>query len=399
MYSFQHTAAGRVLLGLAGLGVLGTASFWTLRIACAIRLAHQGAVDTTDDAALLIQYAAAAEPPEANRALERAVALNPAAWQAWIGLGSRAEASGDFPRAEQCYRKAAASNRQFQPAWMLANYFFRRDNRPEFATWAGRALRMSYGDPRPVFELCRRVDGSPDLVLDAAAARPDLLRLYLAYLTSEGNLDAAGKTARRLAPQAGPDDLPNLLAYCGRMLDTGTAEGALGVWNELCRRRLLPHQALAPGEGRSLTNGEFAAPPSSLGFDWRIVPWKGVSVVTLPTPACLRIAFSGEQPESCQLLTQTLPLEPARSYRLHYEFRTPGIAPETGLRWRVYASPGNAELAGAPPQLAAPDWQRQELRFSTGADCRLARLVLEYRRSPGAEPIEGSLWLRHISLN
>src|SRR5438445_414596 len=133
MYSFQRTAAGRVLLGLAGLGVLGTACFSTLRLSCASHFAHQDQVDslavairaTPDDAALLIQYAAAAD---SAAALERAVVLNPAAWQAWLRLGSRAEAGGDFPRAEYCYRRAAAANRQFQPAWMLANYFFRRDN-------------------------------------------------------------------------------------------------------------------------------------------------------------------------------------------------------------------------------------------------------------------------------
>ena len=336
---------------------------------------------------------------ESDAALERAVLLNPAAWQAWVRLGSRAEAAGDFPHAEYSYRQAAAANRQFQPAWMLANYFFRRDNRQEFSIWAGRALRMSYGDPRPIFELCRRADDSPAIVLDAAAGRPGLLRLYLAYLTSEGKLEAAGETARRLAPVAGSDDLPNLVAYCGRVLDSGTAEGALGVWNELCRRRLLPYAPLAPGEGRSLTNGEFAGAPLSLGFDWRLVPWNGVSSVRLPDPACLRITLSGEQPESCQLLTQTVPVEPGRRYRLGFEFRTPGMPPATGLRWRVYGSPDNSELAEVPSELAAADWRHQELSFATGANCRLARLVLEYRQPRDAEPIEGSLWLRHISLD
>jgi tetratricopeptide (TPR) repeat protein len=393
--------------GIASATVLAGAFWQTLQLS---RASHLGEGETAEsladatrlnpeDAELWIASAAAADPEESARALERAVALNPAAWTAWIRLGARAEADRDLPRAEHYYRQAAGVNRQFQPAWNLANYFFRTKNPAEFNLWAARALRMSYGDPRPLFDLCWRMEDKPDLVLDAARGRPVLLRLYLAYLTAGGRLDAAGTVARQLVPLADRDDLPDLAAYCGRVLESGTAEGALGVWNDLCRRRLLPYSPLAPEPGQSLTNGDFLASPSSLGFDWRIVPWNGVAVTASPQPACLRISFSGEQPESCQILTQMMPLEPGRTYRLSYDYRTPGIQ-DSGLRWRVYGVPGNEELAGAPaPQLASPEWTRQELSFSASADCRLARLVLEYRTAAGARPIEGSLWLRHISLD
>lgn len=367
MYSFQHSAAIRALAGAAALAVLGAAGFQTLRLSFG-----------------------------SHPALEDA--LNPTDWQAWIRSGTRAEAAGDFPRAEHDYLQAAAVNRQFQPAWTLANYFFRRDRRPEFELWAGRALRMSYGDRRPLFDLCWRADPSPSLVFRNGGERPDLLRLYLAYLTAEGRLVAAGDAARQLLAHASPNDLPELTAYCGRVLESGTPIGALEVWNELCRRRLLPHAPLDPEHGQSLTNGDFAAPPSSLGFDWRIVPWTGVTVVPIADPPVLRIAFSGEEPESCELLTQLVPVKPGRSYRLAYEFRTPGTAPATGLRWRVYGVPDNRELSEAPPQLTGEDWTRQEIRFAV-SQYRLARLVLEYRKAPDAARLEGSLWLRQIRLD
>jgi tetratricopeptide (TPR) repeat protein len=406
MHSFQRPASIRVAAGVASLTLLSAACYWTLKLSWASVLARDETVESLaratrlspDDAALWTKYAAA-KPEEAARALERAVALNPAAWPAWIRLGSSAEAAGDFGRAEYCYRQAAAANRQFQPAWTLANYFFRSGNRQEFEHWAGRAVRMSYGDPRPLFDLCRRADENSGLVLDAAAGRRDLLNLYLAYLTGEGRLDAAHETARRLLPVATAAEVSNLVAYCGRVLDTGTAKGALEVWNELCRRRLLPHTALSPETGHSLTNGDFAAPPSSLGFDWRVVPWTGIVVTPVTDPWCLRITFSGEQPESCQLLTQRIPVVPSRTYRLSYEYRTPGVRPETGLHWRVYSVPDNAEISAATPQLANDDWGRQEVSFSTGPDCRLARVVLVSEKTAGAAPIEGSLWLRHISLD
>jgi hypothetical protein len=112
----------------------------------------------------------------------------------------------------------------------------------------------------------------------------------------------------------------------------------------------------------------------------------------------LRITFSGGQPESCEILNQWLPVEPSRSYRLGYDYRTPHIG-ESGLRWRAYAANGGAELSGATPAMSSREWERQQTGFSTGPDCRLARLVLEYRSPPGAARIEGSLWLRHITLD
>jgi tetratricopeptide (TPR) repeat protein len=406
MYSFQHTAVVRTALGVASAAALAGAFWQTLQLSRATHLGQGQTADSLaaakrlnpEDADLWMAWAAAADADESTRALERAVSLNPAASTAWIRLGARAEAAADFPRAEYYYRQAAAVNRQFQPAWNLANYFFRRKNVTQFNLWAARALRMSYGDPRPLFDFYWRVEEKPDLVLDAARGRPGLVRLYLAYLTADGRLDAAETVARELVPLAGADDVPDLAAYCSRVLDSGTAGGALRVWNELCRRRLIPYAPLAPERGQSLTNGDFVAAPSSLGFDWRIVPWNGVAVGAIPQPACLRISFSGEQPESCQILTQTVPLAPARTYRLSYDYRTPGIQ-DSGLRWRVYGVPDNAELATAPPQLTSPEWTRQEMAFSTGPGCRLARLVLEYRKTAGATPIEGSLWLRRISLD
>jgi hypothetical protein len=258
---------------------------------------------------------------------------------------------------------------------------------------------MASGDARPLFDLCWRAEPAPAVVLQAVPDRPDILRQYLAYLTSEGNLEAAEETARRLLPQASAADIPNLVAYCGRLLETGSAARAVDVWNVLCRRKAIPYRALAPESGLSLTNGGFEVAPSSQGFDWRIVPWEGISVVHVPNPACLRISFSGTQPESCQLLTQFLPVEPGRTYQLSYQYRTPGIKPGTGLRWTVYDTASGAELAANPPQLSSETWERQVLHFSTTSKCRLARLVLVYRRAPATTRIEGPLWLRQIALD
>src|SRR4029077_7748273 len=63
---------------------------------------------------------------EILRELERALKLNPRETVAWIHLGLRAEAAGDYVKAEKSFLEAARIDRQFGPRWRLANYYFRR---------------------------------------------------------------------------------------------------------------------------------------------------------------------------------------------------------------------------------------------------------------------------------
>lgn len=407
MGSFRYSTARRIGLSLCTLVLLLAACCWTLRLALASHLSTQGSAQSLvaairlapGDGALLTRYAAVADPAEAKRALQHAVALNPRDSSTWIQLGLSAESGRDFVLAERCYRQAARTSRQFQPCWTLANYFFRRGNGREFGIWAALALHMAYGDPTPLFQLCWRANPNPDMVLRAIPKRRDLLRQYLAFLVSEGRLEAAEQTSRRLLSQASSDDLPTLFTYCSRMVETGAPEPAMEIWNELCRQKAIPYQVLDPGRGSSLTNGGFDVAPSSRGFDWRILPWAGVLVAHIKQPACLRITFSGDQPESCETLTQLVPVVPGKTYKLALEYRTPEAQAATGLHWRVFDSATGAELTGASPQLSSEDWAHQELRFSAAPGTRVVRLALVYRRALGSTRFEGSLWLRQITLD
>ena len=318
---------------------------------------------------------------------------------AWIERGLAAESAGDIARAERDYREAARASRQFQPAWTLANYYFRRQNLAEFHPWAAKALAMSYGDPRPLFELCWNAEPGPERVLDAVSRRPDVMRQYLAYLTAEGRLAAAGEAVRRMMPRFSVDDLPELLTYCGRLLETGADAQALSIWNGLCRRRAIPYEELAPDRRISLTNGDFRTRPSSLGFDWRVIPWAGITLDHLGTQPGVRIRFSGEEPESCEILTQRMPVIPGAVYRIQGQHRTANMQTETGIRWYAYDDATHVELARSEPLPAGETWTSQDLRFAAGPNCRLVKLALIYQRTPGTSRLEGSLWLRQVQLD
>jgi hypothetical protein len=351
----------------------------------------------------------------ATRALERAAAENPYDSSTWIALGLQAELDRRWNRAEQCYREAAQVSRLFLPRWTLANYFFRRDDPAQFWNWTRQALTMAYGDASPVFRLCWQMSRNPDEILARAIPpRHDIERQYLMFLIAENRRDAAVAVSRKVLAQAGPDDLPDLLACDNSFLDAGMTAPALDIWNALCRRKLVPYPPLDAERGMSLTNGAFATPPLSNGFDWRLPADVGLRHIS--NPGALRIVFSGRQPESCEALSQWLPLLPQRKYRLRFEYRTADLENPTGLSWQL-RDPSGGGLPLDSPLVAGGDWRAQEVSFSTSStsstpsahstqsthstsgETRLARLGLLYRRATGTTRIEGSLWLRNVVLD
>jgi hypothetical protein len=190
-----------------------------------------------------------------------------------------------------------------------------------------------------------------------------------------------------------------LLYYCDRLLRKGRDRVALRLWNGLCLRQRIHRQPLQPGSGVSLTNGDFLAVPLGTAFDWRLALAGGIAFAAPAGPeGGLRASFSGRQPEAARVLEQVLPLLPSRHYRLRFSYRTEGVAPGSGLRWEVVRLTGSGDWSAGSADLCAEDWKQEEFAFTTPPDMGSGRLVLSYRRALGTTRIEGSVWLRKVSL-
>jgi hypothetical protein len=397
-----HKGLFNSLVAVAGLALLATAGYWSVRLPradafarensepgfeAAIRLAPQNAeyLVRLDD----LREARGAPSPEL---LDDAVTLNSNDATAWIRRGLAAEMRLDLDRAEQDLLRAAEVSAQYEPRWTLANFYYRHPRGPSFWKWARLALERSYGDRRPLFDLCWSMSQDPGVILTVLPAQPAVWRDCLGYLLVGKRLDAARPVAARILANAVPPDLPVLISATDRWIAVRSPGPALDVWNGLCARKLVSYPPLAPDRGAILTNGRFAAPFAAAGFDWRLPPATGLSAVH--GSAMLGISFSGKQPENVEILWQYLPLEPAHSYIAEFEYRTEDIAPATGLRWKLFDLDG-AEIAATSPQLSSPEWKHESIIFGARGNS-LARLSLCYQRPPGATRIEGSLWIRNM---
>jgi hypothetical protein len=118
----------------------------------------------------------------------------------------------------------------------------------------------------------------------------------------------------------------------------------------------------------------------------------GVSLTQNGSVHELAIELSGDQPESCGLLMQWMPVSPSRLYRLQWKAEPSGLTNPVGLTWRVRGP--NLDLQ-SPDLLAegAPEWQ-----FQTPVNTRMAVLTLEYKRQLGQTRAKGNLDLEAVTL-
>ncbi len=373
------------IFAAAAIIVLGIAAVYSVRLALADAAFRRQTPQSVaraleilpDRASYLLFHALQLdyEGEDSTALLERAARVNPLSSAPRIRLGLAAETRSDFSGAEKWLLDAARVDRQFEPRWTLANFYFRRERPDEFWKWMRSSLEVSYGDRRPAFDLCWRMTQNSDVVLARAIPdRHEVLAAYVYYVMDQ-HREAVGPAALKVAGLHDRADLPQLETACDLLIDSGKIVEARELWTQMGR---------APAG--LIVNGAFTAEPSGHGFDWRPSRPEGVDYVALA--GAYRIALSGQQPEFCELLRQFVTLEPGKLYALRWEARTRGFAAPSGIDWIVGAT--NAALE--PSQ----DWQAGTAEFK--AVKSLMPITLAYRRPTGHARAEGSVEIRAVSL-
>jgi tetratricopeptide (TPR) repeat protein len=399
----------RWIAAIAAVAGCGVSAVWSVRAGLADYWAQKETSAATERAIALAPGQAVycyrlavlladRDPARSNDLLSRAAALDPANADFWIELGLRAEVAGDYATAERSLLRAATENKLFLPRWTLANYYYRRNDAARFWYWAKSSAAMLYGDPAPLFALCERVAEGGNLMDLLELRSADSRAGYLSYLLDRRETGRIAPVAQSVLAADRISDSPLLLAACDRLLDGKRVDEALLLWNKLVASHRLPFEPLARDGGQVLTNGTFAISPTSRGFDWRLPSLEGVSAAREQAPAGLRLTFSGEQPESCEPLTQLVPVQENAAYELKFAYGTSGVAAGAGPRWRVADAFGERTIAESEP-LYSLDMTQGRLAFVSPAGCRLLRLALAYQRVPGTTRIDGHIVLGDVRLD
>ena len=158
-----------------------------------------------------------------------------AADQIGAGGGEPAAIRG---HAERWLLEAARVDRQFEPRWTLANFYFRQQKMDEFWKWMRAALEVSYGDRDAAFDLCW--SAAPDAATILARAIPERHAVLAAFVgtwwEAAGRCGAGGSGLIASAGRersSGPDAEAVLDAEMDRLLAAGRWAEAREIWVNL----------------------------------------------------------------------------------------------------------------------------------------------------------------------
>jgi tetratricopeptide (TPR) repeat protein len=331
--------------------------------------------------------------PEPN--LLSAASLSPQDSRYWIRLGFRAETQGKFEQAERYLLHASRIDRKFDPRWALMNFYFRQNRRLEFWRWTERAFEFAYGDLTPLFDLAWAE--SPDEAEEHIPQRTGVHYAYLGYLISHAHLEKSAPIALKVSAALEPgDDTTILMDWWDRLHQSDPVAGQT-VWNNLCRRGVLPFSILDPEQGKLITNGGFSAAITGRGYDWRFPNEPGVLASPDQFAHELSVELSGKEREDLTLAEEWIPVAPGRRYVVSWEFSSREQVSIPGLRWTVTdGKPEHGDVVAAEEFVAVSEWKTGRFLFSA-EERRTARLSLHYTRPSGSTRAEGTVMIRNIA--
>jgi hypothetical protein len=305
--------------------------------------------------------------------------------EADIELGLEYESEGDFGRAEKLLHNAFEVDHTYLPRWTLANYYFRRDNMPEFWSWARRAAEMPADDIGPLFELCWRVSPDPERISGAILnENPEVTRQYLRFLLTKNELPATVNVAKRLIYSGETEkDRPLLFSVLNRLVAQYDGTPANALWHVLVEQRWVAADSTAP------YNSDFVRTPLPVSFDWLLPEYPGLH--SWPGPSGLEAEFAGGEPESCTIAEQAVPLTPG-NYIMTYAYHTTDIPADTGIKWQILDADSKTILANSP-DLSSDTLNHSTVKFSVPPDASLVWLRLTYTRALGTPRISGFLYV------
>ncbi len=326
--------------------------------------------------------------------------LNPRDPRLLIPAGIQAEIAGDLASAEYYFKTAEKTNRLWLPRWTLANFYARRGDSSQALFWIKSALERSYGQTQAAFQLALDVGISEPVI--AEQVLPDNAHSYGQFLLFLASQPATGDRARllessgrryvALSVQARPSarDGQPLLVAINRLLEDGYGLPARRLWDLGCEKAFIDE---APGSKDSpIVNGSLSRRFLGQALDWKLIEQEGVISVHHPGSGTVKYAFSGDQPDHLKLLVQTLALTPNQAWRVHFDYRTEGIAPrQATFAWVLGEEP--LSITGG---FASESWATSSFLLPAANGERVTNLILTWHRQTGVTRPQGELWIRNL---
>ncbi|MBI2468275.1 MAG: hypothetical protein HYV62_10760, partial [Candidatus Rokubacteria bacterium] len=229
---------------------------------------------------------------------------------------------------------------------------------------------------------------------------PEPLAGLFVMAVRQGDTSPAQAFWERRAVMGPPLSLDLQRRHLQALLEQGDGPLARRVW-----------LAIAPNGGHpqpdnAVWNGGFEADRLlGWGFDWRIRRLWGVEVsldhfVAAEGRQSLRLAFNSVPALDFTHVSQYVPVEPGREYRLRALAKALDLATASGLKLQLATADGETVLAETGAIAGTtPEWVPLETRSRVPPGVSLVRLQLRREPAPGPEAnLAGKVWLDEVTL-
>jgi hypothetical protein len=350
--------------------------------------------------AAAVQLEKSFDPGDIEKALrqyEITAALAPENYQFWLDLGRARDRSGDAEGAERALRRALDLAPHYSRVqWALGNNLLRQGRIEEAFAEIRKAVA---GDPAfagpAAAAAWQFFDGDLARIRNAMGASSQFDAALVALLTRENRFDQAMELWRSI----GPDDKKTSLKETGQAILAKLIEGKRFRDAAIVSAEI--NEARAIGQ---VTNGGFESavkPDGAEIFEWQIGAGLQPQIVLNNSQKhggsnSLLLIFNANDAKEFRSVSQTVAVEPSRSYELEVFYRS-DLKTSAVFKWQVVDA-GGTQIAMTEPVALKADWTRLSTRFTVPAnsDGVVIRLMREGCGQVCA--ISGSLWFDDVAI-
>ncbi len=335
----------------------------------------------------------------------RATQQDPHQTDYWLDLAMAYENAGEPAQAGEAFHKAkAAYPLSAEVAWRQGNYLLRQGRTAEALDEMRRGVA---GDtalvPLAASRALRATGDIQRVLTDVVPATREAHLSALDAFVAEGAPDPALAVWERLVRLDQPLDL----RLANPLVDELSAAGRLGEAQMVWKEALIASGAFPKGTANIplVTNGGFEGDITNGGFDWHTYPAMGVrydydSTIAHSGARSLRITFEGLSNLAFTQVSQNVPVDPQRRYRLSAYLHAESITTESGIRLLVFhpGGPGTPDVF-SPDLVGTQPWRLNEVEFTTGPATRMVEIHLG--RLPSVKldsKIRGIAWVDDVTL-
>lgn len=395
---------------------------WTIRVLWAARLAERPAVETLRQAVRLDPWNAdyqlqlarqyhynpmELETDKATHHLQRAIQLNPHNPVSWLELAAVLELSGKSNDAEAALRRAhslAPNLPNIQ--WAIGNFYLLRGETSSAFHHLRAVLAGGWKHNELLFDRAWKASNDPDQILEALIPRQTAVELdYLNYLAKTQRYPEAKSVWKRIVADPQEFSAKRTAPYLDALIGSGQADVALGVWQDLRAKGLIP-ATYGLGAANLVTNGDFEENLLNMGFDWRITEMEGVYAgldgMQFHSPSrSLLVHFRERANYDYRHVQQFVKVTPGKPYLLTAFLRSERLTSDTGPRLEVRDpfNPLTPAISTESLRGTSAAWTRVSVQFTAGpqTDC----IVVEVARPPSTSLdnlLTGRLWVDDVRL-